>query len=192
MIWKQLTRILVFSSKTSQSFCIRSAGKAQLQRRMLNSQPLNEVLFGPYSIDKQQIFYESSLCYGLVNLKPIVPGHVLIIPKRVCARFADLTPEEMSEMFSIVYKMAPKLESKYGCSALNIAMQDGKDAGQSVPHVHVHMLPRKAGDFERNDDVYEHLDKQELDKVLEAARKPRTMEEMAKEADELRPLMEGL
>ena len=54
------------------------------------------------------------------------------------------------------------------------------------------MLPRKAGDFERNDDVYEHLDKQELDKVLEAARKPRTMEEMAKEADELRPLMEGL
>lgn len=43
-------------------------------------------------------------------------------------------------------------------TAFNVAVQDGRAAGQSVPHVHVHVLPRKGGDFERNDDVYEELE----------------------------------
>ena len=191
-------RSFVLSILITVSFFVSQVKSRRLWNRVghvlcMTTLPAAEtVLFGAYSIEKAQIFYESSLCYGLVNLKPIIPGHVLIIPKRVCARFADLTPEEVGDLYSSVHKLAPKLEAKYGCSALNIAMQDGKDAGQSVAHVHVHMLPRKPGDFERNDDVYEELDRQELDKVLEAERKPRTMEQMANEANELRPIFEGL
>lgn len=99
--------------------------------------------FGPWDLYTSQIFYETSLCYGIVNLKPIVPGHVLIIPKRVCVRIADLTSEEMSDLFSVVQRVGPVIEKYYGGDALNIAVQDGKAAGQSVPHVHVHILPRK-------------------------------------------------
>ena len=146
--------------------------------------------FGPHSLHTAQLFYETRYCLGIVNLKPIVPGHVLIIPKRVCPRYKDLTQEEAADLFDTVYKISPVLEKHYNAEALNIAMQDGKVAGQSVPHVHVHMLPRRPNDFKRNDDVYEHLENQHLDRVIEEEeeRRPRTLEEMAQEATTLRSL----
>ena len=50
------------------------------------------------------------------------------------------------------------MESHYKATGFNVAVQDGRSAGQSVPHVHIHILPRKEGDFERNDDVYDELE----------------------------------
>ena len=122
--------------------------------------------FGRFQLQHSQLFYESDLVLGVVNLKPIVPGHVLIIPKRVVERFGDMTHEEVVDLWTSVHKIGPVLERHYECSALNIAIQDGVASGQSVPHVHVHILPRKEGDFERNDDIYEQLEVQNLDKVL--------------------------
>ena len=93
-----------------------------------------------------------------------------------------------------VHHVAPVLERHYGCDALNLAIQDGRSSGQSVEHVHVHVLPRKPDDFRRNDDVYEELEKQKLDQVLkphvdpDAERRPRTEAEMAAEASNLRSL----
>lgn len=92
-----------------------------------------------------QIFYESAFSIGFVNIKPIVPGHILVIPKRVEKRVMDLTPEEYNDLFASVRFIAPRLETHYGAQALNIAIQDGAESGQSVPHVHVHILPRKSG-----------------------------------------------
>lgn len=81
-----------------------------------------------------------------------------------------------------------------------MAIQDGKDAGQTVPHVHVHVLPRRSGDFQKNDDVYDAIDNASTDMAmvssgkkgeqldLDAERKVRTREEMAAEAAELRTL----
>lgn len=74
-----------------------------------------------------------------------------------------------------------------------MAVQDGRAAGQSVPHAHVHILPRFMGDFERNDDIYHELEEwaprdefkrttPKLDVVDDSERKDRTSEEMAKEA----------
>ena len=103
----------------------------------------NEIKFGPWSLDPSQIFYESNLSYGIVNLKPIVPGHVLIITKRICQRMKDLTIEEVNDLFSTVYKISPIIERHYNGDALNIAIQDGQSAGQTVPHIHVHILPRR-------------------------------------------------
>ena len=53
--------------------------------------------------------------------------------------------------------VSSKLQSHFKTDALTISMQDGKAAGQSVPHVHWHILPRKEGDFENNDDIYRKL-----------------------------------
>ncbi|RRT74653.1 hypothetical protein B296_00016727 [Ensete ventricosum] len=69
---------------------------------------------------------------------------------------------------------------------------DGPQAGQTVPHVHIHILPRKKGDFEKNDEIYDAIDlkekelKEKLD--LDKERKDRTPEEMTREADEYRVL----
>jgi bis(5'-adenosyl)-triphosphatase len=99
--------------------------------------------FGPYKLDQGQIFIETYLSIGIVNLKPIVPGHVLVISKRSVPRLKDLTTEEVSDLFATVHKVAPAIETHYGCTSSNIAIQDGEHSGQSVPHVHVHILPRK-------------------------------------------------
>ena len=97
--------------------------------------------------------------------------------------------------------MGSTVEPHFGCGSLTLAIQDGPLAGQTVPHVHVHVLPRKAGDFAANDEVYDAIDDaakhlpgagggggagEKLD--LDAARKVRTPEEMAAEAAALREL----
>lgn len=144
--------------------------------------------FGQFIISRSQMFYESLHSFGIVNIKPIVPGHILVIPKRVTERCADLSKEEFLDLWTCVHHIAPILEEHYGCSALNMAIQDGEAAGQSVHHVHVHILPRKFGDFERNDQVYKELDQQQLSSVFEGERLPRSMEIMSAEALDLRAL----
>eukprot|EP00539_Tryblionella_compressa_P014732 CAMPEP_0178831824 /NCGR_PEP_ID=MMETSP0746-20121128/9662_1 /TAXON_ID=913974 /ORGANISM="Nitzschia punctata, Strain CCMP561" /LENGTH=106 /DNA_ID=CAMNT_0020494083 /DNA_START=1 /DNA_END=321 /DNA_ORIENTATION=- len=92
------------------------------------------------------------------------------------------------------------LKQQYSATAFNVAVQDGKAAGQSVPHVHVHILPRKSGDFERNDDVYDALEdwaprvdmvkeRTNIDVPDDKDRVDRTMEMMAEEAAMYRRLL---
>ena len=84
----------------------------------------------------------------------VMVSDVLVSPMRPAKRFADLTPDEVSDLFLCVHKIAPVLQDVHSSSSLTIALQDGKDAGQTVEHVHVHILPRRQGDFARNDDIY--------------------------------------
>ncbi|KZT51041.1 HIT-like protein [Calocera cornea HHB12733] len=147
----------------------------------------------------RQVFLHTRLSYGLVNLKPIVPGHVLVVPRRVVPRLADLTPQEITDVFETVRRVGQVVEKAYKGSALTIACQDGPAAGQSVPHVHVHVIPRRWEDFGgRNDDVYPALEAHEEElgqglkgegrrrsgalKVDDEGRQARSVEEMEKEA----------
>ena len=82
---------------------------------------------------------------------------MLVSPVRPVQRFAELTRDEVSDLFLCVHRIAPVLQQLHSCPSLSIALQDGKEAGQTVQHVHVHMLPRKEGDFPRNDDIYEKV-----------------------------------
>ncbi|WVW79930.1 hypothetical protein I302_101901 [Kwoniella bestiolae CBS 10118] len=119
-------------------------------------------LFSVFDVTKQ-VFYTTPLSIGIVNLKPLLPGHVLIIPKRVVPRLSDLNPPEISDLFMTVQKVGKGLEKYYHAQALTISLQDGASAGQSVPHVHVHILPRHSTDFEgENDRIYPLLEKNEL------------------------------
>jgi len=104
-----------------------------------------------------QVFHSTPLCAAFVNLKPLLPGHVLVIPRRVVPRITDLSAEEATDFILTVQRVGRTVERVYGATAMNIAMQDGPDAGQSVPHVHMHIIPRKKQDMENrggNDAIY--------------------------------------
>jgi histidine triad (HIT) family protein len=77
---------------------------------------------------------------------PIVPGHVLIAPLRCAATIEDLTAEELAAIFELRTKLKTALTAAFGAEGFNCAWNEGKLAGQSVPHFHLHILPRKAGD----------------------------------------------
>ncbi|CAI0560577.1 unnamed protein product [Linum tenue] len=118
--------------------------------------------------------------------------HVLVCPRREVKRFGDLTASETSDLWVTAQKVGSQLERFHGASSLTFAIQDGPQAGQTVPHVHIHIIPRKANDFEKNDEIYDAIDekekelKQKLD--LDKERKDRSLEEMAQEAEGYREL----
>ncbi len=105
----------------------------------------------------------SQLSYAFVNRRPVLPGHVLVSPIREAQRFSDLTPSEVSDLFQTVQIVSHAIEKHYGGQALTISIQDGQAAGQTIKHVHVHILPRKPGDFEKNDDIYDKLEHHDKD-----------------------------
>ncbi|KAJ3199251.1 hypothetical protein HDU82_000595 [Entophlyctis luteolus] len=129
--------------------------------------------FGPFPISASEIFYASRLTFGLVNLKPVVPGHVLVIPRRVVPRFADLSDAESVDLVRAARAICTVIEREYRAESMTITIQapakafsmyyilarlltdpDGPAAGQTVPHVHVHIIPRRKGDWADNDDIY--------------------------------------
>ncbi|KAF2746195.1 HIT-like protein [Sporormia fimetaria CBS 119925] len=104
------------------------------------------IKFGSFVVTNQ-VFHLTPLSYALVNLKPLLPGHVLVSPRRVVPRFNDLSADEVQDLFLTVQRVSRTLERVFQASSLNIAIQDGVDAGQSVPHVHTHIIPRKKDDL---------------------------------------------
>nr|KAF6420344.1 fragile histidine triad diadenosine triphosphatase [Molossus molossus] len=80
---------------------------------------------------------------------------VLVCPLRPVERFRDLRPDEVADLFQATQRVGAVVEKHFQGTSLTFAMQDGPEAGQTVKHVHIHVLPRKAGDFHRNDSVYD-------------------------------------
>lgn len=142
-----------------------------------------------------------------MNLKPLLPGHILVCPLRVQPRLSDLSRDEINDLFNTATRIQRTLKRLYKADAFNVAVQDGEAAGQSVPHVHCHVIPRTKGDPAGGDKIHEWLEGEEGDigghqkeaenggkRVVEQwpkdeDRKPRGMEEMEKEAKWLREEM---
>ena len=77
---------------------------------------------------------------------PISPGHTLIVPKRHVASFIDLTPEERADLLALLDAAKADLDRELSPQGYNIGINDGAAAGQTVPHLHIHLIPRFAGD----------------------------------------------
>ncbi|CAH0482410.1 unnamed protein product [Peronospora belbahrii] len=103
--------------------------------------------FGPVRILFSHIFYESELSFAVVNLKPIVPGHVLVVPKRPVARFEMLDVDEVRDLWTTAQLVGKQAERHYNASSRTFAIQDGKEAGQTILHVHIHVIPHMVQDF---------------------------------------------
>ncbi len=77
---------------------------------------------------------------------PIVPGHTLIAPRRCVAKYEDLTLQEKNAIEELRVKIINALKKSFNAEGFNYAWNENKIAGQSVPHFHLHVLPRKEGD----------------------------------------------
>lgn len=96
-------------------------------------------------IQEREIIRNKFAWAFLTNI-PIVPGHTLICPIRCVAKFDELTEEEKTALFDLQSKLKKALTTLFGAEGFNHAWNEGKVAGQSVPHFHMHLIPRKAGD----------------------------------------------
>jgi bis(5'-adenosyl)-triphosphatase len=124
-----------------------------------------------------QVFHVTRLSFAFVNLKPLLPGHVLVSPRRIVPRFNDLSAAEVQDLFLTVQRVSRMVERVFDASSLNIAIQDGVDAGQSVPHVHAHIIPRKKADLEEKggtDAIYEMMESEDADLNKQLQEKERT------------------
>ncbi|KAA1136735.1 hypothetical protein PGTUg99_002353 [Puccinia graminis f. sp. tritici] len=130
-----------------------------------------------------QVFFQTSHSFAIVNLKPIAPGHVLVIPKRTEAkRLADLSRDEVADLFTSVQRVGSVMESVHKASSLTVAIQ-------------ANLRPN---DFVPNDKIYDHLnrfdgscekesDKHQVGQLIidNEERAARTLEDMQEEAKSL-------
>lgn len=125
---------------------------------------MSEILFYRFPVTPQ-VFYRSRYSYALVNLKPLVPGHVLVVPLRTSVlRFGDLNPQEAQDYMDSLQLIQGFIIKAFGADALNLAIQDGLEAGQSVPHLHTHIIPRYASD-KHDDSIHQQLERTDLEKA---------------------------
>jgi len=90
----------------------------------------------------------SEHCLAFYDAYPSAPGHVLVIPRRHLGRFTELSPTERHELFDLADHVLAELGHAAGPDAFTIGMNDGAAAGQTVPHLHLHLIPRHHGDRE--------------------------------------------
>ncbi|KAI7325231.1 hypothetical protein KC315_g8028 [Hortaea werneckii] len=181
---------------------------AQDQSQDMSSLAGRIINFGKFNVTSQ-VFHKTSHSFALVNLKPLLPGHILVCPLAVKPHLSDLTKDEVADLFLTVTRVQRTLKRVYRAEAFNVAVQDGEAAGQSVPHVHCHVIPRVTGDPGGGDKVHEWLEgeegnvgrhqqeQQQQQQERQAGqwakdeeRKPRSKEEMEKEARWLSEEME--
>ena len=91
-----------------------------------------------------KILKETSKTISFLDAYPLAKGHVLVIPKNHHQKIQDMSHEENTDLFTLVYLMISKVDALTGATL--VAVHNGKEAGQEVPHVHVHLVPRSAND----------------------------------------------
>ena len=91
-----------------------------------------------------KIIKETPHSMAFLDTFPLAKGHTLAIPKKHHVKIQDMSDEENSDLFSLVHKILPKVDNLTGATL--IAIHNGKEAGQEIPHVHVHLVPRTADD----------------------------------------------
>jgi diadenosine tetraphosphate (Ap4A) HIT family hydrolase len=96
----------------------------------------------------RKILLENETVYALLDKFPVNLGHTLIIPKRHCADYFELTTEEQSDCWLMVNVAKALLTAQYHPDGYNVGINIGASAGQTIFHVHIHLIPRYTGDVE--------------------------------------------
>ena len=100
------------------------------------------------TLPPERIIDSNELAIVIRDGYPVSPGHTLIIPKRHIGSWFEITPKEQSAMLDLLHSAKAKLETEHQPDGYNIGINDGPTAGQTVPHLHMHLIPRYQGDLE--------------------------------------------
>ena len=118
------------------------------------------------------VFARSGNFIALYNLAPVFPGHSLVIPSRHVHSLLELSEKEAAEMMSFSQKVTRLLLQVFGAKAFDWSVQDGEAAGQSVAHLHLHIVPRNTGDRPDPGDWYPEI-AQNTAEILDSAFRPK-------------------
>ncbi|MGH4140592.1 HIT family protein [Clostridium sp.] len=105
---------------------------------------MSECIFCDYS--KSEIIVENRLTYAILDHFSVNNGHCLIIPKRHFADFFEATEEEIKSIYSLMHEVREMFDIQYEPAGYNIGINVGTYAGQTINHLHVHLIPRYIGD----------------------------------------------
>jgi diadenosine tetraphosphate (Ap4A) HIT family hydrolase len=100
------------------------------------------------TLPPERIIDSNDLALVIRDGYPISPGHTLVIPKRHIGSWFEITPEEQNAMLTLLERAKIVLETELKPDGYNIGINDGLTAGQTVPHLHMHLIPRYKGDQE--------------------------------------------
>ena len=89
--------------------------------------------------------YEDELTLAFLDIMPATEGHTLVIPKELAETIFDCSPQGAAATIRTTQKVAAAVKKSFGCPGLMLVQLNGAAAGQSVPHLHFHILPRAEG-----------------------------------------------
>lgn len=98
------------------------------------------------TLDPKRVFAANDLGLAFRDAFPVSPGHTLVIPRRHVGSWFDLTAEEQATILALLDDAKRNVDSEYKPDGYNIGINDGSAAGQTVPHLHVHLIPRYKDD----------------------------------------------
>ena len=93
-----------------------------------------------------RVIMQNEKAMALLDAFPLAAGHSLVIPKSHYSKVQQMSEEDAKAMFEIVWKLTGAVETGSEVNASTVAIHNGSEAGQEVPHVHAHIVPRKRGD----------------------------------------------
>lgn len=97
--------------------------------------------------EKNEVTLENEYVYARYDKYPVSPGHLLIIPKRHIRSVFEADSQEIENLYDLVCKAKEFLDGKYAPDGYNIGINDGNAAGQTIMHLHIHVIPRYFGDM---------------------------------------------
>lgn len=116
--------------------------------------PNNPCLF---CTDPQGISRNNELAYSARDSYAVSPGHAVVIPRRHVSSFFELTPEEINACMALINEERMLLDEEFKPDGYNIGVNIGPAAGQSIFHVHIHIIPRYKGDVENPQGGVRHV-----------------------------------
>lgn len=90
--------------------------------------------------------YEDDAVFAFLDIYPASEGHTLVAPKKHFNNFTDMSAEDVASLFEAARKITAAVEKALSAEGSNIGINNGEVAGQEIPHVHVHVIPRRRGD----------------------------------------------
>ena len=95
---------------------------------------------------EMSVCYEDDLALAFMDIQPVNPGHVLVVPREHFESLLDLPPDLGMHLFRVATRLGPVLREVSRAEGMNVVVNSGRAAGQDVFHYHVHLIPRREGD----------------------------------------------